>query len=192
MDFLFSAGYQHLDIEDIDIDISAQEDDRSALLDSIRFEDTELNVGEVMDLEIISRKTDGKLLHDSYPVKIPDGISPGPLTMLVADGTTLMSMDAKEEGDELVPRDLSQLIKLLNNIRKNDHLYVRLFRREPGAVVRGEGLPGLPPSILSILKSERDAGGMSPIHTSTFIEYELPATDYVISGSKTLKLLIKP
>ena len=117
---------------------------------------------------------------------------PGRLSLMVADGTSLMSVDAEEQGDEVVPRDLTQLIKFINNIRKNDRLYIRLYRQEAGAVVKGEGLPGLPPSILSILKSERSAGGMSPIQTSPYMEYELPPSDYVISGSKTLNLSIKP
>jgi hypothetical protein len=119
-------------------------------------------------------------------------VTPGPLSLLVADGTSVMSLDAREQGEELIPRDLTQLIKFINNIRKNDRLYVRMFRREAGAVVRGEGLPGLPPSVLSILNSERNTGGMNPIHTSTFMEYELPPSDYVVSGSKTLNLVIKP
>jgi len=32
---------------------------------------------------------------------------------------------------------------------------------------------------------------MSPIQTSAFMEYELPASDYVISGARTLTLRIK-
>ncbi len=103
-----------------------------------------------------------------------------------------MSMDAREQGEDFIPRDLSQLIKFINNLRKNDRLYIRIFRREAGAVVKGEGLPGLPPSVLSILRSNRNAGGMNPIQTSTFMEYELPPSDYVIAGSKILTLQIKP
>jgi hypothetical protein len=125
-------------------------------------------------------------------VKIPANASPGALTLLVADGATLMSLDEKEEGDNLIPRDLTQLIKFINNLRKNDHLYVRFFRQEAGAVIKGEGLPGLPPSILSILKSERKAGALNPIHTSTLMEYELPTTDNMVTGAKTLRLMVKP
>ncbi len=190
--FLLSSGYKNLDIENIDIDVTAQEDDRSAVLDSIRFDRSELRAGDAVELQIVYKRPNGEMVQDSYPVKIPSDVPPGPLTLLVADGTTLMARDAREQGDELIPRDLSQLIKFINNIRKNDHLYVRLFRQEPGAVVRGEGLPGLPPSILSILRSDRNAGGMSPISTSAFMEYELPSSDYVVSGSRMISLTIKP
>jgi hypothetical protein len=103
-----------------------------------------------------------------------------------------MSLDDQEEGEDLIPRDLTQLIRFINNLRKVDRLYARFFRQEPGVAVKGEGLPGLPPSFLSILRSERKAGALIPIRTSTLMEYELPAADHMITGSKTLRLLVKP
>ena len=192
VNFLLSSGYQNLEFENIDLEITAVEDDRAALLDSLRFDRSELRAGEAVSLDVFYKKTNGEVVQESFPVKVPADVRPGPLYMLVADGTNLMAMDAREQGEDFIPRDLTQLIKFINNLRKNDRLYVRIYRREAGAVVKGEGLPGLPPSILSILRSERNIGGMSPISTSTFMEYELPPSDYVVSGSKTLTLQIKP
>jgi hypothetical protein len=192
VNFLLASGFKSLDLESIALTIESQEDDRAAVLDSIRFDRTELKAGETVDMDVLYRKANGEILQDSYPVKVPSDISPGRLSVLIADGTTLMSVDTQEQGEDLAPRDLGQLIKFINNIRKNDRLYIRLFRQEPGAVVKGEGLPGLPPSILSIFKSERNVGGMSSIQTSPYMEYEMPPSDYVVTGSKTLNLLIKP
>jgi len=192
VNFLMASGFVNLEVENIAITIDSQEDDRAAVLDSIRVDRNELKAGEAANLEILYRKADGEILRDSYPIMMPSDLPPGSLSVLVADGTTLMSLDAEEQGDDVAPRDLGQLIKYINNIRKNNHLYIRLYRKEAGAVVKGEGLPGLPPSILSILKSERSAGGMSAIQTSPYMEYEMPSSDYVITGSKTLNLSIQP
>ncbi len=192
INYLMAAGYKNLDLQSIDLDISAQEKDQAAVLDSIMLGRTEVKAGEALNLEVSCKKANGEVFRSTYPVKVPENASPGALSMLVADGASLMSLDEKEEGENLIPRDLTQLIKFINNLRKNDRLYVRFFRQEPGAVVKGEGLPGLPPSILTILKSERRAGAINPIHTSTLMEYELPTTDYMVTGAKTLKLTIKP
>jgi hypothetical protein len=192
VNFLLAAGYRDLDLEGINIDITSQEEDRAALLDSVRFPRAEVKAGEIIPMQVFYRKANGELLQDSFPLPIPENIAPGPISVVLADGDSLMALDAQEQGDELVPRDLAQLIKFINSIRKNDRLYVRLSRREAGAVVNGEGLPGLPPSILSILKSGRSAGGMVPIQTSTFMEYELPQPGYIVSGIKTLNLDIRP
>jgi hypothetical protein len=187
-----AGGYQNLDLQKIEVDISVQERDRAALLDSIRFERTEVRAGESIDLEVSFKKADGEVIQDTYPVKIPVNASPGALTLLVADGSSLMALDEKEEGELVIPRDLSQLIKFINNLRRNDRLYARFFRQEPGVVIKGEGLPGLPPSVLSILKSERKVGAVASIRTSTLMEYEMPDFEYVVSGAKSIRLLVKP
>jgi hypothetical protein len=189
--FLLSSGYKNLEFEDIDIEISSVEDDRLALLDSLRMDRSELKAGEAFLLDIIYKKADGGVVQDAYPVKIPAQIPPGPLSVLVADGTTFMAMDAAEQGEDLIPRDLAQLVKFINNLHKNDRLYLRMFRRQAGAVINGEGLPGLPPSILSILKSDRNTGSMNQIQTVPLMEYELPPGDYIVTGSKMLNLVIK-
>jgi hypothetical protein len=190
--FLLASGNKNLEFEKIDLDIAAVEDDRAAVLDSVRFDRSELRAGEAVNLDILYKKTNGEVVQDSYPVKIPADVTPGPIFVLVADGVSLMSVDSREQGDDFIPRDLTQLIRFINNIRKNDRLYVRIYRREAGAVVKGEGLPALPPSILSIITSARNTGGMSPIDVSPFMEYELPPSDSVVSGSKILALTIKP
>jgi hypothetical protein len=192
VNFLLASGFKDLDVEKISITIESQEDDRAAVLDAIRLDGTEFKAGETANVDVLYRKADGEVVRDSYPVKLPTDLPPGRLSVLVADGTTLMTIDAKEQGDDVAPRDLNQLIKYINSIRGNDHLYLRLYRKEAGAVVKGEGMPGLPPSILSILKSERSAGGLSAIQTSPYMEYELPSSDYVITGSKTLTVSIQP
>jgi hypothetical protein len=192
VNYLMAAGYSNLDLQNIELEISARESDQAAILDSIRLGRAEVKAGESLELEISYKKVNGEMIQDTYPITIPANASPGALTMLVADGTTLMSLDEKEEGENVIPRDLTQLIKFINNLRKNDHLYVRFFRQEPGAVVKGEGLPGLPPSILTILKSQRKVGAITPIQTSTLMEYEMPKTEYVVSGAKILKLMVKP
>ncbi len=192
VNYLMSGGYKNLDLQNIDLEISSLESDQAAVLDSIRFGRTEVKAGESLNLELSWKKENGEVIQEEYPVKIPANASPGTLTMLVSDGATLMTLDEQEEGEAVIPRDLTQLIKFINNLRRNGHLYVRFFRQEPGAFVRGEGLPGLPPSILSILKSERKVGALTPIHTSTLMEYELPASDYMVAGVKVLKLTVKP
>ncbi len=192
INFLLSQGYKNLQLEDIDLQVSAQEDDRTASLEELRVNRTEFKAGDTVALDLAYQRNNGETIPDSFPVKIPPNVPPGSLAMMVADGTSLMTLDAREQGDELIPKDLSQLIRFINNLRRNDRLYVRLYRREAGAVIKGEGLPSLPPSLLSILRSDRSTGGMSTIGTAAFAEYELPPSDYVVSGMKTVNLVIKP
>lgn len=188
---LMAGGYENLDIEGIEVDVTAIERDQLAAIDSIRLDRTEARAGETMQLNVSCIRANGTKIERSYPIKIPENISPGGLSLVVADGAALTKADDRETGN-LIPRDLSQLIDLMNNARKNDRIYARLFRRETGAIIDGEGLPGLPPSILSILSSKRQTGTAGTLHISPLMEYELPETEYIPVGSKTLEITIKP
>ena len=79
------------------------------------------------------------------------------------------------------------MMQLLNNARKNNRLYVRLVTRDGGAVVRGESLAALPPSVLSVLESDRDGGNFRPLQSALLGEWEI-TTGYAVAGSKTLTI----
>jgi hypothetical protein len=191
VNYLMAGGYENLDIEGIDVDIIADEKERLAALDFIRLDRTEARAGETVELDISCVMPNGTEIQRTYQIKIPENIAPGSLSLVVSDGALLTASDSLETGN-LVPRDLSQLIRLINNARKNDRIYVRLLRRETGAIVGGEALPGLPPSIVSILDSKRRTGAAGMLRTSILTEYELPETEHIAVGSKTLEIIVKP
>lgn len=192
VNFLLASGYENLHFKEIALEINSFEDARDVLLERVWYDRTEVRSGEEVRLDVFLRKDNGEEIVESYPIKIAEDIPLGPLSIMVGDGESFERYDARETPGNFIPRDLGQLVKLINNFKKKDRLYVRLFRREPGAVVRGEGLPGLPPSIYALLQSPKTQGGMDPINIAAFIEYELPATDFVISGMKVVTVQVRP
>ena len=190
VNYLMAGGYENLDIEGIDVYITSAEREQLAAIDSVRLDRIEARAGETLELNISCIRANGTEIQRGYQIKIPENTPPGSLSIVVADGASLTMTDDIETGN-LVPRDLSQLVRLMNNARKNDRIYVRMFRREAGAIVGGEGLPGLPPSIVSILGSKRKAGAAGALRTSIMAEYELPETEHIPVGSRTLEVLVK-
>ena len=83
------------------------------------------------------------------------------------------------------------MVLYINNLKKNDRLYIRLFRNRKGAVIGGEGLPALPPSILALYNSRKTAGDIQPINKVIYVEHELPSTEFVLSGKKVLEVIVK-
>jgi hypothetical protein len=192
VNFLLASGYANLRFKEIAMEITSFEDTRDVLLERVWCDRAEAQAGQEIHLGVALRKDNGEQIVQNYPIKIAEDIPPGPLSILIGDGESLERNDAREIPNDFIPRDLGQLVRLINNIRKNDRLYVRLFRRDRGVVVHGEGLPGLPPSIYALLQSPKSQGGMDPISVAAFIEYELPATDLVINGMKVLNLQVRP
>lgn len=89
-----------------------------------------------------------------------------------------------------VPKDLDQLIRAINGLRRNNHVYARLLRPAEGAIVGGEYLQALPPSVLSVLGGSSENGNVIPLRTASFWDFDLP-TDYAVSGSRLLSLTIE-
>ena len=66
---------------------------------------------------------------------------------------------------------------------------MKLLGSDAGAVVNGELLSSLPPSVLGVLESDRNGGTFNPLHSATMGEWELP-TEHLVSGSRTVTISI--
>jgi len=138
-------------------------------------------------LKVLLRSYRGDDELRTVPIQIPANAS-GSLTILVSDGGRLGLAEQRETRSPQ-SRGVDQAIKALNKSRRNDTLYVKLLNSELGAVVNGEMLSSLPPSVLNVLEGERNGGNFNPLHSATLGEWELP-TEHVVSGSKTLTITI--
>lgn len=186
VNFIMNSGFDNVVMEGIELEITAVEQTREAVLEKVWLDRLEVKAGEEVNLTVFLRKPNGETLAEKYPVKIPEEVQPGALKIMIGDGLSLTKAEAEMEPAEFVPQDLSQLVKAINNLKKNDRLYIRLFRNRQGAVVGGEGLPALPPSMLALYGSEKTSGDSTAINQVVFSEHELPATGFVLKGRTTL------
>jgi len=108
----------------------------------------------------------------------------------VSDGARLAQWERREVRQPTEPRSVPQLMRALNTTRKNNRLYVRLLASDSGAVVRGEPLSSLPPSVLGVLEADRSTGDFVPLRNATLGEWNLP-TDYAVVGSRMLTINIE-
>ena len=112
----------------------------------------------------------------------------GSLQLLVADASRLSAEDRRQSrGAETQP--VAQLIRSFNKARRSNRLYVRLSASDDGAVVNGEALTSLPPSVLAVLESDRNSGTYSPLRSATRGEWEVPV-ELAVSGSRQLTLTL--
>jgi hypothetical protein len=98
--------------------------------------------------------------------------------------------DAKAIKTTYFPSNLGALIRAINNIRKNNRIYLKLFVPAQGLFIRGFEYPNLPASVGNVLLYNSLAKDQANMTLSTVAEYqyEVPA---VVSGKKIFKLQIK-
>ena len=191
VNFLLSSGFEELVMEKIDVEMTAVEQTREATVEKVWQDRLDVDPGEEVDLTVFLRQANGDTMVQKYPVKIPEEISPGPLKIVVADGMSLTREDAETGVGEFIPESLQQLIKAINNLKKNDRLYIRLVREQAGAIIAGEGMPDLPPSLLALYGSRKTAGELQPMGEVIYVEHELPATEFVLNGRQEITVNVK-
>lgn len=190
VNFLLNSGFD-LAMEKIDIEITAAEQTREALLEKVWQDKSEIRPGEELNLTVFIRKQNGDTIAEKYPVKIPDDVGPGVLNLTVGDGLSIAKADARDIPGEFVPQNLNHLIKAINNLKKNDRLYIQLSREQPGIIMEGEALPDLPPSLRALYDSGKVSGDTRSIKKVVYVEYELPPADFVLTGQKTISVKVK-
>src|SRR5919198_2630136 len=184
---LLSSGFEGVELGAINLDIASTDSRRAATLDRIALDRSEVRSGETVEVQAYVRTESGKQFVQRIPVEIPSDVPPGQLILFVGDGGSLQQASASQN---FVPKDLGQLVGAINKLKKNDRLYVKLFRVTNGAVIGTDEMPNLPPSFVATLNSDRASGGFTPTALSPVDEKELPPAEYVISGQQLIGISV--
>jgi hypothetical protein len=189
--FLMSNDFQRVTVDKVEVDVDSMETTQTAALQRAWIERSgPVRPGTTVPLKVQLRTWRGETRTETIPVSVPSSAPAGTYSVLVADGNTITAMEQREMRQPFVPKDLDQLIRAINGLRRNNHVYARLLRPEEGAIVGGEYLTALPPSVLSVLGGSSENGNVIPLRTASFWDFDLP-TDYAVSGSRLLSLTIE-
>jgi hypothetical protein len=186
--YLMANDYEKVELESLEFTVSSSEDPKTATLQRVWIDESRPRAGRTVPLKVSFRTFRGEEVVRTLPVSIPANAR-GSLSILVTDGSRLEQAEQREARLPQQLRSVSQLIRTLNKARRNNTLYVKLLGQEAGAVVNGETLSSLPPSVLSILEADRSGGSFNALQTATLGEWELP-TDHAVTGSRTLTVAI--
>lgn len=183
---LLGNDLEPITLEAVDISVTSSETPRRVSIERVWLDDIRPRAGRTTPLKILTRSYRGEETISTVPIEIPSNAS-GRLSILVTDGRQLNAIEQRDVRRSLDPQSVAQMVKLLNNTRRNNRIYVRLLSGTPGAVVNGEAMAALPPSVLSVLESDRNGGSFTPMRTATVGEWELPM-DSAVSGSRILTI----
>ncbi len=190
--YLLAGGFEALEIESVELTVRSTDRRRSARLDAVSVDRTEVRAGDSVTIEARLRTPDGAEIVEQYSVLIPQGLAPGRVILMIGDGVSTTAADL-QRAPSAPPSDLGQVIRELNELRKTDRLYVKVFSTNPGAVIDGEELPSLPPSMMAMLNTGRSSdSNTSGTRLSPVSEFELRPSDLVIQGQRSLRLTVIP
>jgi hypothetical protein len=188
--FLMGNDFQMVTVDRLDVKVSSFETNKSASLERAWVERTgALRPGATLPVKVALRTYRGESKVLTLPLVVPPSAPAGAYSLLVSDAQGLTSLEQRELRQAFNPKDLDQLIRAINGLRRSNRIYVRLMRPGDGAVVAGEYLPALPSSVMSVLGTPEQGNAVVPIRTATVAEVET-TTEYAVSGSRLLSLTV--
>ena len=139
---LLGNDIEPITIESLDVTISSAEVPRRVTIERVWLDDIRPRAGRTTPLKILTKSFRGEEKISTIPIEIPANAS-GRLSILVSDGRQLNVIEQRDARRTLEPQTVTQLLRLLNDTRRNNRVYVRLLSGTPGAVVNGEAHGGV-------------------------------------------------
>ena len=190
--FLTTNEFEKLGIHRIDINIGVAEEVRFAFLEKVWLGKYEARPGEIIPIKVYYRNFRGDTIMEDFSLPAPNLPSGSEFSLVVGDAVSLQSIESSQYRTvSFVPRNLFQLIRMLNSLRKHNYIYFKIIAAKPGLFLRGEEMPNLPPSMKSMFSSPR-AASSPPIEItrSTLGEYR-HAISHVFRGLTVIPVKIK-
>jgi len=180
---LLKSRFDDLAIDGITLNLRSVDGSKTAVLDRMSIDRTQVKAGETVEVQAFARTNSGKVFVQRIPVTIPADTPAGLFSITVADGKEIQQNAAIQH---FVPSDLSELIATINKLKWADRLYVQTFRTTNGAIIGSSEMPNLPPSVLATLNNDRTTGGIKPALQTILNELMLPPAEFLITGEQTL------
>ncbi len=189
--YAMQSGFDALRPKSVDLTIDSFAHKRLFQIDQLWASRREVHPGESVDLTVVLAGDNGAELTRKVSYLVPIGSATGPLQFTVADAN-LTNITEFRQLLGAAPKSAAQLVEFINALRANTKAYLRVWRAEPSYDVAGESLSDPPPSLAMILtRTQSSLSTTPPVPNSKLAEFDIPAGDVVISGSKTIQVEVK-
>jgi hypothetical protein len=188
---LLSDHFRPSTLDSVKIDVSAAVGLEAARISEVRVRPSSVAPGDSVEVEITLRRggrgVETRRVHLLVPPETPEG----ELTVRVCDGQETDKWEHDRTPDLFKPDTFDDLVRLLEQERRLDRMYVQLFRATGGALARGGEISQPPASVLGVLGSAGKSGGTSMTKGATLEELSIDV-GAVMNGCETAKLDVVP
>jgi hypothetical protein len=189
--YLANNEFEDAGIHQIELRVRAFEEVKFATLERVWLDKYEASPGERIQVKIYYRTFGGQSFQEAVDIDAPPLPAGSEFNLVIADAASMHQLETMlYRSQDFVPRSFSQLIRLLNNLRKNNRIYFKMMASKPGLFLKGEEMPNLPPSMKSMFASPRATSAPTELTRSTLREYQLPIP-FVFRGMASIPVRIK-
>ena len=177
-------------IRSVEVTVDLLPERRVATIENAWLATPEVRPGDDVALKVFLRPYRGDRLERDFTLKIPAGLAKGEHRIVLSDADTINRMQTVAG---MVNRymDLPETVSLINQERSNNRLYVSLLDASPTAYFDDKTLPSLPASVLNVMQAGPGSNRSLITSPDTASEQMSLPFDYVVTGSYSLKILVK-
>ncbi len=188
--YLMANEFQDLTITGLDVDIRHSDRLQSARIVNVEADRGKVRPGETVPVRVDLVDFRGSTRRVPLEVHIPENTPAGPVNVFIGDGAAATAYDLALYPPD--PRSLSQVLDFLARVRPPNSLNLLADRRAVGAVVGGEPLVALPPSVGAVLLDRGPGGSGAPDLSSARLESQSVEQPVPVTGSVHLRLEVQP
>ena len=188
--YLMANEFHDLQILGMDIQISHSDRLQSARVVHVEAQKERVRPGDEVPVWIDLADFRGSNRRVVMTLKIPADTPPGMLNVFVGDGSAATAYDLGAVPPD--PQSLDQVLDFLGRIRPPNSLNLLSYRKAPGAVVAGEPLASLPPSVTAILRDRGPGEASTPDLSYVRLQSETLDQPVPVTGSVRLHVEVLP
>jgi hypothetical protein len=189
--YLLGSGFSDMRIEGIDLSVKSTNERSLATLEQVWSTKSEVKPGEHIEVMALLRLPGGQAVTQKIPVDIPENVSDKALMLAVGGGSNINALQFRLTPPGSAARDIHQVVKALNRMRRNNRLYALLMAPQRSFIMQGDEYPSPPPSLVQTFMADpAAASSVNFSGTSVVGDFEAAASSLMIHGQKTLLLKV--
>jgi hypothetical protein len=189
--YLLAGDFPALRVDAIELEIVSRNEKRQATIEQVWSSKSEVRPGDRIEVTAVLRTPAGESVVEKIPVDIPESLTDKTLSVVIGSGSALNLMQARFSLLTTTPRDLRQLVRALNRMRRNNRLYALLMTPQRSFVLQGDEYPSPPPSLVQTFMADPSVASNLVFSGMSLVgDFETRPTPYTIRGYKTLLLRV--
>ncbi|RMD95145.1 MAG: hypothetical protein D6813_00910 [Calditrichaeota bacterium] len=188
---LLSNDFEAPSIESISLNFTSLPKKSRATVQQIEVDKLVVKPGDEITVTVTLQEFQGDKHKIQHNLVIPENIDDRSITIYAGSGAFLTRYEFRKSPQKFRPQNFQQLLDLLRKRRKNNRIFFQIRKRDKGVLIEGEELPSLPPSILSVMNSQRSSGNVSSLIDRKILEDSVPV-NFAVSGGKIMRIRVEP
>jgi hypothetical protein len=186
---LLSNDFESPHIAGIDLNFTILHKKYLASIQSVELDKTVVRPGEKVKVTVHLKEFQGAEHVVRHTIEVPSTLKERRVSLVVGSSDTVTRLEHRISPQKYRPENIKQLMHLLNSRRANNYVFFQLRARNAGVVASGQELPGLPPSVMSVMNTQRASGNMQILRERILSE-DAVQVDFSVSGGKALLISV--